>query len=143
MPAKTGADTGLMRESICTFRSESRRLVAAAHLIDVAVFCASDDPHTGTAAELVGWRAYLCPALIYPPNHSAFSPSDLSEPVLAYGRRSRSWCLTQPSCRSVWPMHGCLVGKRESAPIPAGCSDDQQAPLAGEADLRFGAGCVD
>ena len=25
-----------------------------AHLIDVAVFCFSDDPHTGTAAELVG-----------------------------------------------------------------------------------------
>jgi hypothetical protein len=30
------------------------KAAAPAHLIDVAVFCASDDPHTGTAAELVG-----------------------------------------------------------------------------------------
>ena len=31
------------------------------------------------------------------------------------------------------------VGTGGGAPIPAGCSDDQQAPLAGETDLRFGA----
>ena len=50
------------------------KTAAPAHLIDVAVFCASDDPHTGTAAELVGQRTYLCPALIYRPNHSAVQP---------------------------------------------------------------------
>jgi len=50
---------------------------APAHLVDVAVFCDSDDTHTGTAAELAGKPEYLCPALIHRPNHSAFSPSDL------------------------------------------------------------------
>ena len=33
----------------------------------------------------------------------------------------------------------CLADKREFAPIPAVCSDDQQAPLVGNANLRFGA----
>jgi hypothetical protein len=33
----------------------------------------------------------------------------------------------------------CLADKREFAPIPAVCSDDQQAPLVGNADLRLGA----
>jgi hypothetical protein len=42
-----------------------------AHLVDVAVFCDSDDTHTGTAAELAGKPEYLCPALIHRPNHSA------------------------------------------------------------------------
>ena len=44
---------------------------APAHLVDVAVFCDSDDTHTGTAAELAGKPEYLCPALIHRPNHSA------------------------------------------------------------------------
>ena len=43
------------------------------------------------------------------------------------------------SCRGRPATPGCLAEKRRSAPIPAGCSDDQQAPLAGEAALRFGA----
>src|SRR5215469_2634262 len=34
--------------------AEIWKAVTPAHLIDVAVFCASDDPHTGTAAERVG-----------------------------------------------------------------------------------------
>jgi len=34
--------------------AEIWKAATPAHLIDVAVFCASDDPHTGTAAELVG-----------------------------------------------------------------------------------------
>ena len=42
-------------------------------------------------------------------------------------------------CRDARPTPGCLAEKRRSAPVPAGSSDDQQAPLAGEADLRFGA----
>jgi hypothetical protein len=32
-----------------------------------------------------------------------------------------------------------LADKRRFAPIPAVCSDEQQAPLVGNADLRFGA----
>src|SRR5258706_13837752 len=47
---------------------------APAHLVDVAVFCDSDDTHTGTAAELAGKPEYLCPALIPRPHHSAVQP---------------------------------------------------------------------
>ena len=54
-------------------------------------------------------------------------------------RRSRSAHLAQPSGRGARPTRGCLVDKRGAAPIPARCSADQQAPLAGEAHLRFDA----
>jgi hypothetical protein len=103
------------------------------------VFCDSDDTHTGTAAELAGKPEYLCPALIHWPNQSAVQPFRLigtraglrpKIPKLVFDITFLSW---RPADR------GCLVDKRRSSPIPAGCSDDQQAPLAGEADLRFGA----
>jgi len=48
--------------------------VAPVHLVDVAVFCDSDDTHTGTAVELAGKQEYLCSALIHRPNHSAVQP---------------------------------------------------------------------
>jgi enamine deaminase RidA (YjgF/YER057c/UK114 family) len=57
--------------------------------------------------------------MMYPPDHSAVSPSDLSEPVPACGQRPLSWCLTPPSCHAARPARGCLVGKRGAAPIPA------------------------
>jgi hypothetical protein len=38
--------------------------------------------------------------------------------VLAYGRRSLSWCLTQPSCRSARPTRGSLVGKARAGANP-------------------------
>ena len=99
--------------------------------------CSATSTHTGTAAELAGKPEYLCPALIHRPNHSAVQPFRLigtcaglrpKIPELVFDTTFRSRCR---------PTRGCLVGKRESAPIPAGCSE--QAPLAGEADLRFGA----
>ena len=55
---------------------------APAHLVDVAVFCDSDDTHTGTAAEFAGKPENLCPALIQRPNHSAVQPFRLIGPVL-------------------------------------------------------------
>ena len=56
--------------------------------------------------------------------------------LLGYGQRSLSWSLTQRSCRGARPTRCKQAG---SAPILSACSDDQQATLAGEADLRFGA----
>ena len=103
------------------------------------MFCDSDDTHTGTAAELAGKPKYLCPALIHRPNHSAVQPFRLigtcaglrpKIPELVFDTTFVSW---RPADARL------LVDKRGSSPIPAGCSDDQQAPLAGEADLRFGA----
>jgi hypothetical protein len=103
------------------------------------VFCDSDDTHTGTAAELAGKQEYLCPALIHRPNHSAVQPFRLIGTCAGFRPKIPELVFDTTFLSRRRPTRGCLVGKRESAPIPAGCSDEQQAPLAGEADLRFGA----
>jgi hypothetical protein len=113
--------------------------VAPVHLVDVAVFCDSDDTHTGTAAELAGKQEYLWPALIHRPNHSAVQPFRLIGTCAGLRPKIPELVFDTTFRSRRRPTRGCLVGKRESAPIPAGCSDEQQAPLAGEADLRFGA----
>jgi hypothetical protein len=113
--------------------------VAPVHLVDVAVFCDSEDTHTGTAVELAGKQEYLCPALIHRPNHSAVQPFRLIGTCAGFRPKIPELVFDTTFLSRRRPTRDCLVGKRESAPIPAGCSDEQQAPLAGEADLRFGA----
>jgi len=139
MPAKSGSGTGLMRGSIWrTLRRDLEGCRAGSPRRCRGVLRQRRHAHrdrggarreTGISLSGIDSPAepFGCSALPTYRNLCWFA-AELPELVVDTTFRSRRR-----------PTRGCLVGKRESAPIPAGCSDEQQAPLAGEADLRFGA----
>ena len=95
--------------------------------------------HFCGAPAFIGVFQLILRMVIHRPNHSAVQPFRLIGTCAGFRPKIPELVFDTTFLSRRRPTRGCLVGKRESAPIPAGCSDEQQAPLAGEADLRFGA----